>query len=201
MQIFAKGKPQHVYFLPYREERVQKDGFSCGDWMAMSSISCMMKAPRVSLANISSNFAVVKGPLLTEDFVYSHRQLLALLFFALDNRAYDAIDIEARGKIKEQFDRILLLLKPPPTIHDLVRYTPETIQGMMQRIEAKSTNDGMIDGEKKLTCFFNKQVKSGNHFTFHQLRGMNMLRNCGFRYSSIIIFQIHFHFFLPFTSS
>ena len=169
--------------------------------MAMSSISCMMKAPRVSLANISSHFAVVKGPLLTEDFVFSHRQLLALLFFALDNHAYDTIDMKASGKIKEQFDRILLLLKPPPTIHDLVRYTPETIQQMMQRIEAMSTKDGMIDGEKKLTDFFNKQVKSGNHFTFHQLRGMNMLRNCGFRYSTIIIFQIHFHYFLPFTSS
>jgi len=139
------------------------------------------------VANISNNFAVLKGPWLSQDFVYSHRQLLALLFFVLDNHAYDRIDIDASRQIKEKLDCILLLLKPPVVV-DLTKFIPETVAKMLQRIETNSTDDGM-EGEESLKHFFSKKVKTGNHFQFYRSRGMNMLRNCGFRYSSIIIFN------------
>jgi len=97
----------------------------------------------------------------------------------LDNHAYDRIDIDASRRIKEKLDRILLLLKPPVVV-DLTKFIPETVAKMLQRIETNSTDDGM-EGEESLKHFFSKKVKTGNHFQFYRSRGMNMLRNCGFR--------------------
>jgi len=190
LPTFPEGKPQHVYYLPHREPPNQKDGVSCGDWMAMSAISCMRMAPPVSVANIANNFAVLKGSLMSQDFVSSHRQLLALLFFALNNDAFNWIDIEANLKIKAELDRILQLLTPPVFV-DLTSSTPETIAEMLQRIETMSIDDGTEVDERKLKVFFHKKVRNETRFIFLQRRGMNMLSNCGFRLSS---FSSPFHY-------
>ena len=211
LQTFANGKPEHVYFVPYRDPPNQKDSFSCADWMAMSAISCMRKAPRVSLANTSNNFAVLKGPWLSEDFVFSHRQLVALLVFALNNHAYDGIDLAARDKIKTELDCILLQLKPPstPIVVDLCPYAtiPETIAQMTQRIEGLSINDGLVDGEVNLKYFFHRKLRTGSRFSFYRNRRMNMLRNCSFRYYSFPYFSsfnfifAHFNIRCPMNSA
>ena len=83
----------------------QTDGFSCADWMSLSSIHVISENTRPSEAKDS--FLSLKQSMkekITEELVYSHRQLLAMLLFLGNTKLFDTVDIEAEARLTHDWE-------------------------------------------------------------------------------------------------
>jgi len=99
---FDKSKAKFFPIIGRHDARTQKDGFSCADWMSLSSIHVMAENPHFSEAK--RNFLSLKQSLMeknTEEFVHCHRQLLVMLLFLCNSKLFEIVDMDAEARITD----------------------------------------------------------------------------------------------------
>jgi len=111
---FEKSKAKFFPLIGKYDPPTQTDGFSCADWMSLSSIHVMSENTQPSEAK--ANFISLKQSMkekVTEELVYCHRQLLAMLVFLCNSKVFASVDIKAEQRLRGDWERLCDSAKVP----------------------------------------------------------------------------------------
>lgn len=160
--------------------------------MSLSSIHVISENTRPSEAKDS--FLSLKQSMkekITEELVYSHRQLLAMLLFLGNTKLFDTVDIEAEARLTHDWDCLRESALAAVKVSDpdesetakmdtaLADDVLETTDQFLERLDHPGDRRGEGAHDRAFQHFV--EQNPGFQNCWGETTEMNMFRNCGFR--------------------
>ena len=162
--------------------------------MSLSSIHVMSENTQPSEAR--ANFISLKQSMkkkVTEALVYCHRQLLAMLVFLCNSKAFASVDIEAEERLRRDWERLrdsALAAKVPEAAADAAADAEvsdddadglETMEQFLVRLDGRSNDKDESAYDEAYQRFVTENSVTGFSECWRPATEMNTYYCCGFR--------------------